>query len=235
MILENAGIQVDTLKSKNPKLYDSIRIAMDDFADQYAEWRIEKQKSGNKNSIFKTLGASNHTKEHRDIHDFYATDPKALELLLDIETFNENVWEPACGQGHLSKVLIRRGYKVKSTDLFDYGYGTPNVDFLHCYEHFNGDIITNPPYKYAVNFVKKALELIPNGNRVAMFLKLTFLEGKERKKLFELNPPKIIYISSSRLACAKNGDFSNAQSAVCYAWFIWQKGFKGDTIIKWFN
>ena len=100
----------------------------------------------------------------------------------------------------------------------------------------NGDIITNPPYKYATEFVRKALEIIPNGNKVAMFLKIQFLEGKERRKLFEEYPPKIVYVSSSRLNCAKNGDFiTYPKSAMAYAWYVWEKGYQGNTIIKWIN
>lgn len=192
---------------------------------------------GDTNSIFATLGASNHIDEDREKHDYYATDPKALELLLELEQFNHNIWENACGEGHLSEVLIREGYNVKSTDLIDRGYGEGGVDFLKGdFEMFNGDIITNPPYKYAKQFIEKSLSLIPKGNRVAMFLKLTFMESKGRKQMFIDNPPKVIYVSSSRLLCAKNGDFTKKESsAVAYAWYIWEKGYKGDTVIKWFN
>ena len=194
---------------------------------------------GNKNSIFKTLGASNHTNKERQKHDFYATEPKAMEVLLEVEKFNKNIWECACGQGHLSEVLKQYGYNVKSTDLIDRGYGEGNVDFLKQTEMFNGDIITNPPYKFASDFIYKALELIPEGNKIAMFLKLQFLEGKARKKLFTTHPPKVIYVSSSRLLCAKNAEFekmiAGGGSAVAYAWYVWVKGYNGDTIVKWIN
>ena len=191
---------------------------------------------GNARSIYTTLGASNHTESEREADDFYATDPKAMELLLDIEQFAPKIWECACGAGHLSEVLKHYGYDVYSTDLIDRKYGVGNVDFLNCQEPFDGDIITNPPYKIAKEFVEHALELIPTGNKVAMFLKLTFAEGKARKSLFETQPPKSIYVSSSRLICAKNGDFDSiSSSAVAYAWYIWEKGYTGDTILKWFN
>lgn len=192
--------------------------------------------TGNKNSIYTTLGASNHTEADRETNDFYATDPKAMELLLDMEEFSPEIWECACGAGHLSKVLENKGYTVYSTDLVDRGYGHGGIDFLSLQTEFNGDIITNPPYKYAKEFVEHALEVIPEGNKVAMFLKLTFAEGKARKKLFETYPPKTIYISSSRLICAKNGDFDSvSSSAVAYAWYVWEKGYTGDTVLKWFN
>ena len=198
-----------------------------------------KDWTGDKNSIFKTLGASNHTDKERQKHDYYATEPRAIELLLEVEEFSDHIWECACGEGHLSKVLVERGYNVRSTDLIDRGYGEGGVDFLAQSEPFDGDIITNPPYKYASEFVYKALDLIPEGRKVAMFLKLQFLEGKKRKELFLKHPPKVIYVSSSRLLCAKNGEFERMRagggSAVAYAWFVWVKGFKGDTIVKWIN
>lgn len=196
----------------------------------------EKDWAGNKKSTYVCLGASNHTDKEREQHDFYATDPKALELLLDLETFSKNIYEPACGQGHLSKVLENRGYIVKSTDLIDRGYGIGGVDFLKSKEKFNGDIITNPPYKFAIEFVKHSLDLIPIGNRIAMFLKIQFFESQERSEFFKKFPPKIVYVSSKRIGCAINGDFEKCNvSALCYCWFVWEKGFKGDTIIKWFN
>lgn len=189
----------------------------------------------NKNAIFTTLGASNHVKEEREKNDFYATDPIAAEYLCDLIDINNNILEPCCGKGHLSKVFIRRGFNVTQSDLID-RMGNDTEDFLKRSKPFNGDIITNPPYKYAKEFVEHALKLIPEGNKVCMFLKLTFLESKKRRELFEISPCKTIYVSSSRIKCAKNGDFSSVKSsAACYAWFIWEKGYKGEMTIKLFN
>ena len=88
----------------------------------------------------------------------------------------------------------------------------------------------------SLQFVEQALSMIQEGHKVAMFLKLTFLEGKQRAKLFKENPPIRIWVSSSRLKCAKNGDFEQFKSsATAYAWFIWEKGYKGYPEIRWFN
>ena len=199
----------------------------------------DKDWTGNKSSIYKTLGASNHTDKIRETNDYYATDPVAAEWLCKLENLSEAIWECAAGEGHLSEVFIEKGHTVLSTDLIDRGYGTGGVDFLECNNIFDGDIVTNPPYKYAKEFVYKALELVPDGRKVCMFLKLQFMEGKARKLLFEKYPPKTIYVSSSRLLCAKNADFNGMRagggSAVAYAWYVWEKGFNGDTIVKWFN
>ena len=203
-----------------------------------------KDWTGNNKSIFVCHGASNHTEEERQVDDYYATEPKAAELLLEQEKFSEIVWECACGGGHISKVLEEHGYNVISSDIVDRGMPyTQILDFLEIkptYQNKNcADIITNPPYKYAKEFVEKALDISEDGVKVAMFLKLTFLEGKARKKLFEKYPPKTVYVSSSRLQCAKNGDFEKygkgVGTAIAYAWFIWEKGYKGDPIIKWIN
>lgn len=169
-------------------------------------------------------------------HDYYATEPKAVELLLEQEAFSKTIWEPACGEGHISKVLKEHGYNVISTDLIDRGYGRGNMNFLEsCFEvKLNCDIITNPPYKYAKEFVEHALELVEPGRKVAMFLKLTFLEGQGRRDLFRNNPPQTVYVCSGRLQCGKNGDFSGT-SMVAYAWFVWEKGCSDHPIIKWIN
>ena len=204
-----------------------------DYATQYD--KSVHAKNG-RARVFKTLGASNHTDHNRGSFDYYATEPKATELLLKLEHFNNNILEPCCGEGHISEVLKRGGYNVTSRDLINRGYGE-QADFLDMANtEWNGDIITNPPYALAKEFVEKAIRIIPRGNKVAMFLKLTFLEGKQRRELFRIFPPIRVWVSSSRLACAMNGDFEKySGSATAYAWFIWEKGFKGDPIIKWFN
>lgn len=197
-----------------------------------------KDWNGNQNSIYKTLGASNHTEKERQLDDYYATEPKAAQLLLEQEEFHHTIWECACGEGHLAKVFEAHGHEVISTDLVYRGYGDPEpLDFLNeTIDDFEGDVITNPPYKFALEFVQRALDSIKPGRKVAMFLKLQFLEGKSRKNFFQITPPRRVYVSSSRLKCAKNGEFESiSSSAVAYAWFVWKKGYTGETVVKWIN
>ena len=70
-----------------------------------------------------------------------------------------------------------------------------------------------------------------------MFLKVLFLEGGERKQFFLKHPPKTVYVSSSRIICAKGGDFEKYKksNAIAYAWFVWEKGYTGETVVKWIN
>ena len=91
--------------------------------------------SGSK-KVFTTLGSSNHVPEEREAFDYYATDPRAVEMLLELEQFSPVIWEPACGEGHISKVLQAHDYEVISTDLIYRGFGDPEpLDFLKKTRH----------------------------------------------------------------------------------------------------
>lgn len=195
-----------------------------------------KDWTGNARSTHSMLGARNYALNEREENDYYATDPRAVELLLELEQFQPMILEPACGEGHMSEVLKAHGYEVISTDLIDRGYGDVKNFFEYAYIG-GADIITNPPYKYAREFVEHALKVSADGTKITRFLKLQFLEGKARRELFDRCPPQTVYVSSGRLRCAMNGDFEKyaKSNAVCYAWFIWKKGHYGPTQIKWFN
>lgn len=175
--------------------------------------------------------------------DYYATPPKAVEELLQVERFSDSIWEPCCGGGHIAKVLLAHGFKVQASDLYNFGYGFSGIDFLRVPNAPKGaDIITNPPYNQALSFVEHAVNIIEPGHKVAMFLRINFLETRSRRALFNRCPPKYVYVASSRFGCAPNGDFlvkPNGDlfypSAVVYAWFIWEVGYSGDTTLRWFN
>ena len=222
-----------------------------------------KDWTGSKASIFKCLGASNHTEHEREEFDFYATSPEAAKWLLKIEPEISNIYECFVGEGHLAEVF-RKANKLRAvSDLIDRGYYPEGIPYKYPLDFFklkkslkNCSIVSNPPYKFAKEAVKHSLDLVQEGYYVALFMKLTFLEGKERKKFFAENPPIRVWVSSSRIPCAKNGEFykpkknkdgevvlsangepamTKESSAACYAWFIWQKGYKGPTELKWFN
>ena len=193
--------------------------------------------SGNKTAVYVTNGDSSHSARERETRDYYATDPRAVTELLKRETFCNEILEPACGGGHISEILKRSGYDVVSADIVKRGYSGQDytADFLRDGLKWSGDIITNPPYKYAAEFVEHALDVIDYGHKVAMFLKLTFLEGEKRRALFQQNPPRKIYVFTKRINCALNGEekFFNMSSAVCYAWFVWEKGSREKPVIDW--
>lgn len=188
-----------------------------------------------KKEIYTTLGASNHCKEEREINDFYATDPSTIDDLLQYEQFDGTVWEPAAGMGHLTDALRSKGIEVEESDILDRSNrGFKILDFYKTNLCLGDNIITNPPYSKALDFVKRALDKIKPGKKIAMFLKLTFLESQSRKKFFQNYPPETVYVYSARKGCGKNGEFKTTDSkAIAYAWFVWKKDVYNNPVIKW--
>lgn len=172
--------------------------------------------------------------ENREVHDFYPTHHGATKALLRRETFHPLIWEPACGAGDISTVLEANNYLVRSSDLYDYGFGELDVDFLHQVKTDRPrDIITNPPFKYAQDFVEHALSLTQG--KVAMFLRLAFLESIARKTFFERSPPATVYIMSRRVPMWRGEVSDKSSSMMAMAWFVWDKHHKGDATIKWID
>lgn len=188
-----------------------------------------------KRKVLSPLGSTAHSRDKvRAEYDYYATPPLATTKLLEVEEFSKRILEPCCGEGHISKVLESQGHQVFSYDLVDRGYGEGSKNFLQRTKPFKGDIITNPPYNLATLFVRKSLELVNPGAKIAMLLKLGFLSGKERGELFKTHPPKKVWVFTTRIMCGKNGDLSRTRGgAVDYAWFIWEKGYQGLPTVDW--
>lgn len=202
---------------------------------------VAKDWKGNSVAYSTTNGFANNREGNRQENDLYCTDPVAVELLMELEQWSRAIpiWECANGLGHLSNKLDELNYAVIRTDKYDYGIPNCNLlDFL-LFKSSNPipmNILTNPPYKYANEFIEKGMEILAEGYKLALFLPIRYLEGKARKHLFTKYPPKTIYVSSSRIKCAINGNFDETKSsAVCYCWMLWEKGWNGETILKWFN
>lgn len=166
----------------------------------------------------------------REENDFYPTPPNAVYELLKRENFKGEIWECACGDGAISKVLKDSGYEVYSTDLIYRGYGEGNIDFLKT-NRKTQNCITNPPYKYATEFVEKALE--SSTDKVAMLMKIQFLEGVKRYEMFQNTPLKKVCVFSKRLKIYKNGIKMGNSTMMCFAWFIWEKGYTEKPYIEW--
>lgn len=196
-----------------------------------------KDWTGNSVAYMKTNGWQHDSIQERDVHDYYATQPKAAEFLLQLDDF-DNIWECACGGGHLAEVFKKEGKLAKATDKYDQGYSFNGglIDFLTYEGEWDGDIITNPPYKYAGQFIERGMSILKDGRKLALFLPIRYLSSKSRRAIFEKYPPHKVWVSSSRLICAANGEFEKIKgSAIDYAWFIWHKGYAGETKLGWFN
>ena len=175
----------------------------------------------------------------RVIGDFYATAPETTRSILDEINLKGSILEPACGQGHISEILKEYypNNEIVSTDLYDRGFGETGIDFLtHDYGRKFDNIITNPPFKYMKQFAERSLELATD--KVVLFGKIQFLESKSRKELFADNKPKYVYVFSERQHLYRNGkpfdeNGKKWSTVICFAWFVWEKGFDGETTLRW--
>ena len=180
----------------------------------------------------------------RVARDFYTTNPQSVEAFITAHKpllAGKTILEPCVCTGNIAEVLKAHGANVTGVDIEDYGYpGTVVADFLQWppEELFDG-IITNPPFCLAEEFVRHSLKCIKDGGEAAFFIKIQFLEGQKRQKFFKKFPPKYIYVFSSRTPTwredCKVDPATNKPWAttMCNCWFVWQKGFKGEPIIRW--
>lgn len=163
-------------------------------------------------------------------NDFYPTPPEGTLGLLKVETFDGDIWEPACGDGSMSMVLESAGYNVISTDIEPRGYGTYGDFFLYSIP-LAPNIVTNPPFRLVREFADRSLSL--GCNKIALLCKLSFLEGKERGAWFPNTPLKWVYVFMRRLNMTRNGEPMTGSGMIAFAWFVWEKNYIGRPMIGW--
>lgn len=166
--------------------------------------------------------------------NFYPTPPEATRALLSVETFDGPIWEPACGKGHITKVLKAAGHEVLATDLNDWGYGISGIDFLDPQHISNArrlgprvkHVVTNPPYGsgLADDFIERALELTSaTDGKVAMLLNLSSLVLTRRTRFWRSRPPARLYAIDG-IVCWPDPDrpppahFRDQR----YVWVVWE-------------
>lgn len=169
--------------------------------------------------------------ENREKDDFYPTPPEGTEALLSVEQFTGDIWEPACGDGAISKVLQAHGHNVISTDLVDRGFGESRVDFLMEYRPRAENIITNPPFKLANEFIRQSVSLTTG--KVAMLMRLACLEGVERREIYDNTPLARVWVFSKRLSMYRNGENNGTSGMLAFAWFVWDHSYIGRPTLGW--
>lgn len=184
------------------------------------------------------------TTRNRVENDFYATPFDTTKAILDKEKLVGSILEPACGQGHISKIL-KEYYphnEILSTDLelredkFNCNI-QGGIDFLtYSFNRKFDNVITNPPFKLAKEFIERGLEIA--NDKVIMFAKIQLLEGQDRKQMFLNTPLKTVYVFSKRQNPLRNGAELDEKgkpwsSTMCFAWFVWKQGYEGEPVIRW--
>ena len=163
--------------------------------------------------------------------DFYPTPEWATYALIDNEKFVGEIWESACGDGAMSKVLLKTGNEVISSDLFDRGYGEAGVDFCNA-DRETENIVTNPPFHSAEAFVHSGIKRTKS--KFALLLRLAFLESVSRQKtIFSVCPPSRVWVFSERITFYPMGAVKKGSGTTAYAWFVWDHAHHGPTELKW--
>ncbi len=180
--------------------------------------------------VFNCIGATNHSNKTREKDDFYSTPKIATEEIIKRIKFEGNILEPACGTGAISKILSKTlSNEIISKDKVYRGYGEQK-DFFEETERYD-NIITNPPFKYAKEFIEKALTIA--NKKVVMLSKIQLLEGQKRFELFEKYPPTYVYVFVSHLPYMRGDIEQKESSAMCLCWYVWEIGNIQEPIIRW--
>ena len=167
----------------------------------------------------------------RSLFDFYSTPPRAIDELFAHEDFTGNVWECACGNGSMAQAISAHGFDVISSDLRNTGFGEGGVNFLSRTLQVD-NIITNPSFALAEKFVLHSLKCARK--KVAMLLKLAWLEGDRRYKLFMSTPLSKVIVFSKRLTLHREAVATSA-GMMAFAWFVWEHGNNKNPEIAWCN
>lgn len=178
--------------------------------------------------------------EPNDSPDDFPTPPWATRALLE-HVINENqanfrdmtCLEPACGAGHMARVLQEYFSNVVASDAFTYGYGDVR-DYLRApYESASVDwVITNPPFRLAKDFVLQSLDVARVG--VAILARTVFLESIGRyDEIFSKEPPSKFAQFVERVPMVRGRLDGSASTATGYAWLIWEKSHVGEPRLMW--
>lgn len=176
--------------------------------------------------------------EAADSLDDFPTPPWATRALIEhvISNFtspNQSCLEPACNRGFMANVLSEYFDSVTASDIHDYGFGEVKNFLSGAYPSDSHDwVITNPPFKYAEDFLHEALQVSRIG--VAMLARTVFLESVGRyERLFSVNPPSIFAQFSERVPMFKGRLDPKGSTATGYAWFVWIKDHDQGPNLTW--
>ena len=203
--------------------------------------------------VFKLLGAHSTTERAKD--DFYQSSTEIANALFECvkagikrndlyaEGLEETVIiDSSVGTGTLLEPFRYKCWSLIGYDIADRGYKFVSVqDWLTVKEIPNPRnkpkvIVQNPPFKLALEFVQHSLELLNNGELLFSLHRIQFLEGLERFENLYKNKykrPKYVFVFTKRVSCITPDIENKGKNAVCFAWFMWQKGYRGSTQIKW--
>ena len=181
-------------------------------------------------------------KKNDSKYDFYETPSWSTELIIDrllkdnVLQENEQILEPCCGAGAISKVLEDKGFEVYSSDIQeeDFIYGENGVDVYKLPDGICRTIITNPPYNMMTknNMLEQFLRI--SNEKVILLLNIYYLSSTERYEMLKNSHLQYVYVHSERVTMYPYGEEKPKSSGTkMFAWFVWNKKYNGEPIIRW--
>lgn len=178
-------------------------------------------------------------RHERSGNDFYIEPSWSVRALLEAERFSGKVWDPACGSGTIPKTCEAFDLDAVGSDIADRGYGGVQDFLAPEYEYVGVDnIICNPPFNLAEKFIARALSVTQF--KVAMLLRLAFLEGQRRAILFRQTPLARVHVFAPRVSMPPGemllrGDVEPSGGSVAFAWFVWSADHQGPATLNWLD
>ncbi len=170
--------------------------------------------------------------------DFYETPYSITYQLFEKEHFNRDysILEPCCGNNAITRVMNNLGYQVDYYDKF-IEHNNRCKDFI-TEENKYYQMVTNPPFSLAFEFIQKAKIIIEN--KFAFLLPLSYLHGKKRyDHIYNCKdfPLKKVYVFTRYplLGNSLREDGKYNTGMMVYAWFIWERQYDADPTIDWID
>lgn len=182
-------------------------------------------------------GSVNRSGKYRPADDHFPTPRAAVYPLVRHLALPRCVEEPACGEGHIARVLEEYGYHVFASNLVDRGYGEVGRDFLRQRAPRATCLVTNPPFSLDEEFVLHAIEL--RYDIAVFFLRLKWLCGADRyRRIMGPTPPALVLPFVERIKFFAGDTATEDQpgwNTEDFAWFVWRRGFIGKPTIDWLS
>jgi hypothetical protein len=169
----------------------------------------------------------------REDNDWYVEPTWCIEQLIAISNFRGTIHDPCCGCGTIPKAFDAAGFNTTACDIVDRGFGDGRDFFKD--DRVRDNMVFNPPYKIAEQFIIRALDQTNGYGLVAAIVNIKFLASQGRRdRLFKPHPPLEVLICSQRPSMPPGGGLVEAKGGTAdYCWIVWRPGERGSSRIRW--
>jgi hypothetical protein len=166
-------------------------------------------------------------------NEFYIEPPECTMSLIDACGWvHQGFHDPFCGSGTIVDVATRLGIAATGADLVDRCSGRFPVRNFFTDANVYPNLVCNPPFTKAHTAIEYALNHLPDGGRIALFLDVNFLGCQERYPLHTRPEFEGLLVLSQRPSVPPGdkflaGEIKRGNGSTVYGWFIYQRGRTG--------